>query len=100
MKSKPPFFLSPKNDAVTLTNTAADKEVAAMKYIAVRHGLTAFEPSKKARSPPGRIGAMRLYYTTQIMQTALLFGLKIKYTEQVLIFIIYILRIDLFVASP
>ena len=26
-----------------------------MKYIAVRHSLTAFEPSKKARSPPGTL---------------------------------------------
>ena len=31
-----------------------------MKYIAIRHDLTAFEPSKKARSPPGRIAATRL----------------------------------------
>ena len=37
-----------------------------MKYIAVRHDATAFEPSKKAHPPPGRIAAMRLYYTTQI----------------------------------
>ena len=37
-----------------------------MKYIAVRHNLTAFAPLKKARSPPGNIAATRLYYTTQI----------------------------------
>ena len=42
-----------------------------MKYIAVRHDLTAFEPSKKARSPPGRIAATRLYYTVQIKQIIL-----------------------------
>ena len=34
-----------------------------MKYITVRHDLTEFEPSKKARSPPGGTAAMRLYYT-------------------------------------
>ena len=33
-----------------------------MKYITVRHDLTEFEPSKKARSPPGGTAAMRLYY--------------------------------------
>ena len=36
-----------------------------MKYIPVRHDLTEFEPSKKARSPPGRIAATRLYYKYQ-----------------------------------
>jgi len=42
-----------------------------MKYIAARHNPTAFEPSKKARLPPGRIAATRLYYTTQIKQIIL-----------------------------
>ena len=40
-----------------------------MKYIAARHNPTAFDLSKKARPPPGRITATRLYYTTQIKQT-------------------------------
>ena len=59
-------FNPEKNDAVTLESTAADKEAAAMKYIAVQHDLTAFEPSKKARPPLGRTAAMRLYYTVQM----------------------------------
>ena len=49
-----------------------------MKYIAVRHDLTAFEPSKKARSPPGRIAATRLYYTVQIKQIMCLFGCLVQ----------------------
>ena len=42
-----------------------------MKYLTARHNPTAFEPSKKARSPSGRSAATRLYYTTQIKQTML-----------------------------
>ena len=37
-----------------------------MKYTAIRHNLTALDLSKKARSPPGGIAAMKLYYTMQV----------------------------------
>lgn len=37
-----------------------------MKYIAIRHNLTALDLSKKARPPHGGIAAMELYYTMQV----------------------------------
>jgi hypothetical protein len=37
-----------------------------MKHTTIRHNLTAFDLSKKARPPHGGIAAMKLYYTIQI----------------------------------
>jgi hypothetical protein len=37
-----------------------------MKHTTIRRNLIILNLSKKARSPPGRIAAMKLYYTMQI----------------------------------
>ena len=60
--SKPPFFYPPKEWRGNAGKYGGWQEAAAMKNIAVRHDLTTFEPSKKARPPPGDIPATGMNY--------------------------------------